>query len=54
MQLQLMDMLGRTVRRYTDLRGSSVLIEKQTLPEGNYTLTLQNARGMVSRKLMIH
>jgi hypothetical protein len=54
MQLQLMDMLGRTVRRYTDLRGSSVLIEKQTLPEGNYTLPLQNARGMVSRKLMIH
>lgn len=54
MQLQLTDMLGRTVRKYADLRGESIVIEKGMLPGGNYTFTLQNAHGMVSGKLVIH
>jgi hypothetical protein len=52
-QCQLTDMYGRVVRSYSDLRQTSVVIERGALPKGTYSFTLKHTRGMVTGKLVM-
>jgi hypothetical protein len=52
-QFTLSDLTGRTLRSFNDLRGESVTIERNGLPEGTYYFTLRDSRGMVSGKIVM-
>ncbi|MFN0034509.1 MAG: lysyl oxidase family protein [Saprospiraceae bacterium] len=52
MTFTLTDLMGRTLRSFTGLRGESVNIPRDALPEGTYIFTLRGSRGSVSGKLV--
>ncbi|MFM9951877.1 MAG: lysyl oxidase family protein [Saprospiraceae bacterium] len=54
MLLQLTDWTGRQLRSFSDLRGESVTIVRDGLPEGAYIFTLQNSKKTAIGKLIIH
>ncbi len=53
MNFVLTDLTGRRLRTFADLRGESLTISREDLPEGTYFFTLQCSRGSVSGKIMV-
>ncbi len=53
MSFTLSDLTGRTLRSFSDLRGESVNLEREGLPEGTYLFTLHGSRGSVIGKIVI-
>ncbi len=53
MMFTLTDLTGRTLRSFSDLRGESLNIERNGLPQGTYLFTLHGNRGSVSGKLVM-
>ncbi len=53
MTFTLIDLTGRTLRSFNNLRGESVKIERNGLPQGTYLFTLRGDRGSVSGKIII-
>lgn len=53
MTFTLSDLTGRTLRSFSDLRGESINIERDALPQGTYLFTLRGSRGSVSGKLVM-
>ncbi len=53
MSFALTDLTGRTLRSFHDMRGESITIDRDGLPEGTYLFTLRGSRGSVSGKLLV-
>ncbi|MDO8367711.1 MAG: lysyl oxidase family protein [Saprospiraceae bacterium] len=53
MMFTLTDLTGRTLRFFNDLRGESVSIDREGLPQGTYLFTLRGSRGSVSGKIIM-
>lgn len=53
MTFTLMDVTGRIIRSFGDIRETSVRIERGNLPEGPYLFSLRGSRGIVTGKLLM-
>jgi hypothetical protein len=53
MSFTLTDLTGRVVQSFSDLRGESVRLEREGLPEGTYLFTLRSSRGSVMGKIVL-